>query len=68
MWLEEYDDTVNLKPTFRPAPLGPRVARAIDDGRSAKHWIARLGVAGFTFFLVKGLLWLAVPAIIAWAR
>jgi len=31
------------------------------------RWIARLGVAGFLFFLVKGLLWLAVPAIIvAW--
>ncbi len=30
-------------------------------------WIARFGVAGFLFFLIKGLLWLAVPAIIvAW--
>jgi hypothetical protein len=24
--------------------------------------VARLGTAGFVFFLVKGLLWLAVPA------
>jgi len=25
-----------------------------------KTWFRRLGVAGFMFFLVKGLLWLAV--------
>jgi len=25
----------------------------------------KLGIAGFTFFLVKGLLWLVVPGIIA---
>lgn len=27
-----------------------------------KVWIKRLGVAGFLFFLIKGLLWLAIPA------
>ena len=27
-------------------------------------WIRRLGVAGFLFFLVKGLLWLALPALL----
>ncbi len=25
-----------------------------------KTWISRLGVAGFLFFLIKGLIWLAV--------
>ena len=25
------------------------------------NWLRRLGALGFTFFLVKGLLWLAVP-------
>ena len=31
-------------------------------------WIKRLGFWGFMFFLVKGLLWLIVPALIAlWA-
>jgi hypothetical protein len=29
-------------------------------------WVKRLGVAGFMFFLVKGLLWLIVPALIAY--
>jgi hypothetical protein len=28
-------------------------------------WIKRLGFWGFCFFLVKGLLWLLVPALIA---
>jgi hypothetical protein len=28
-------------------------------------WIKRLGFWGFLFFLVKGLLWLAIPALIA---
>jgi hypothetical protein len=32
---------------------------------SAKSWIKRLGFWGFMFFLVKGLLWLIVPAVIA---
>ncbi len=31
----------------------------------ARRWTARFGVAGFLFFLVKGLLWLAIPAILA---
>jgi hypothetical protein len=30
-----------------------------------KEWIRKLGVAGFLFFLVKGLEWLIVPAPIA---
>ena len=27
-------------------------------------WLKRVGVAGFIFFLVKGLLWLIVPALL----
>jgi hypothetical protein len=29
-------------------------------------WIKRLGFWGFLFFLVKGLLWLIVPALAVW--
>lgn len=30
-------------------------------------WVKRLGLASFLFFLVKGLLWLLVPAaVVAW--
>lgn len=30
-----------------------------------KTWIKRLGFWGFLFFLVKGLLWLTIPALIS---
>jgi hypothetical protein len=30
-----------------------------------KNWIKTLGFWGFLFFLVKGLLWLTIPALIA---
>jgi hypothetical protein len=33
--------------------------------RKTKTWIKRLGFWGFMFFLVKGLLWLIVPAVVA---
>jgi len=29
------------------------------------RWLKRLGVAGFLFFLIKGLLWLIIPGLIA---
>lgn len=29
-------------------------------------WLKRFGVAGFMFFLIKGLLWIIVPAILIW--
>ena len=32
------------------------------------RWFARIGVAGFVIFLVKGLLWLTVPAILVAMR
>lgn len=32
--------------------------------RLAPAWLKRLGVGGFLFFLVKGLLWLLVPAVL----
>jgi hypothetical protein len=31
-------------------------------------WLRRLGLAGFLFFLIKGLLWLLVPAFLVGAR
>ena len=31
---------------------------------SIRPWLAKAGVVGVLFFLVKGLLWLAVPALI----
>jgi hypothetical protein len=34
--------------------------------RCPMPWPARLGIVAFCFFLVKGLLWLTVPALIAY--
>jgi hypothetical protein len=28
-------------------------------------WLKRLGLAGFLFYLVKGLLWIIIPALMA---
>jgi hypothetical protein len=30
-----------------------------------KSWIKTMGFWGFLFFLIKGLLWLSIPALIA---
>ncbi|MBE7505052.1 MAG: hypothetical protein HS101_02070 [Planctomycetia bacterium] len=33
--------------------------------KPAFSWLKKLGFFGFMFFLLKGLLWLAIPAILA---
>jgi len=38
------------------------------DPPRRRHLLARLGLAGFLFFLLKGLLWLLVPALLWGAR
>lgn len=35
-----------------------------DRDTTWKTWFKRFGVAGFLFFLIKGLLWLIVPALL----
>lgn len=37
------------------------------QSRLPAGWLKRLGVGGFLFFLIKGLLWLMVPAVLAMA-
>lgn len=32
--------------------------------RGCSHWFKRLGLCGFLFFLIKGLLWLIVPGLL----
>jgi hypothetical protein len=34
-----------------------------DEKKSSGGWVKRLGFAGFMFFLIKGLLWLIIPAL-----
>ncbi len=31
-----------------------------------RAWLRRVGAAGTLFFLAKGLLWILVPALLAW--
>lgn len=45
-------DQITDKPLECPVPHGKR--------KGMMTWIKRLGVAGFVFFLVKGLIWIAV--------
>lgn len=35
---------------------------ATRKGKGAKAWLKRIGVAGFLFFLIKGLIWIGVFA------
>jgi hypothetical protein len=54
--------TTVIARTSRPR----RPATRSDRGSRLRRLVRRLGVAGFLFFLVKGLLWLLVPAAL-WA-
>ena len=42
--------------------------RSVKSGRLslACPWLKRIGVAGFVFFLVKGLLWLLLPGVLVY--
>ena len=31
-----------------------------------KSWLKKIGIAGFLFFLIKGLVWLAIAGWLAW--
>lgn len=45
----------------------PAGAGSPSSGSRATRWGKRVGAIGFLFFLVKGLLWLLIPAlIVAW--
>lgn len=53
------------------SPTAPRQGLISATGecpipKTGRKWIARLGVAGFLFFLIKGLLWLIIPALLVW--
>lgn len=51
----------------RAGGAGVGMDKRCEPVQSAK-WARRLGLAAFLFFLIKGLAWLAVPAVLAaWA-
>ena len=36
------------------------------EKRSALAWTKRFGIVAFLFFLIKGLMWLIIPAVVAY--
>lgn len=44
------------------APMSTRLTIMKGDNGKKVNWLKRFGVAGFLFFLVKGLVWLAILA------
>lgn len=50
-------------PSPSPADTEP-AGGALAAGSWVPVWLKRLGLAGFVFFLVKGLLWLALPTLL----
>ena len=41
------------------------MGRREDQGKGIGRWAGGLGAAAFLFFLLKGIAWLVVPAVIA---
>ena len=39
---------------------GEEIPSREKSGRNLKLWLKRIGVAGFLFFLIKGLVWIGV--------
>lgn len=38
----------------------------LETETTRRDWLKRAGLAGTLFFLIKGLLWIIVPALLAW--
>lgn len=49
-----------------PREKGIAMPGAPISTRPTARWLQRFGAVGFAFFLIKGLLWLTVPALLAY--
>jgi hypothetical protein len=38
----------------------------VNEENKVVSWFARIGIVGFLFFTLKGLLWFLIPALILW--
>ncbi len=47
---------------FRARSAAPHAPRS---GGRVRQWASRFGALGFMFFLIKGLLWLTIPWLVA---
>lgn len=48
-----------------PVNLKTRFTGMSERTNKFRFWLKRMGWAGFLFFLIKGLLWLLIPYLIA---
>ena len=56
-----------MHPSNAEHPVAGAALESSVHGLSRRAWAKRLGAAAFLFFLIKGLLWLAIPAgLVAW--
>jgi uncharacterized membrane protein len=53
-----------MSPWSQPSPPDARTA-ATPKACPLPKWTRRLGAAGILFFLIKGLLWILIPALAA---
>ncbi len=44
--------------------MGSQIKQYIIERCPVPLWLRRLGLAGFLFFFIKGMLWLIVPALL----
>ena len=42
------------------------MSTAVVNAGAKRRWLERLGMAGFAFFFLKGLLWLIAPFLFYW--
>ncbi len=54
---------MQIKENIQDKPLECPVS--VKGRNRFKLWLKRVGVVGFLFFLIKGLLWLIIPYLIA---
>lgn len=55
-----------MLPTIAPPVADAVPAPSHDTTKAASRWGKRLGVVAFCFFLIKGLAWLTVPAVVTY--
>lgn len=42
------------------------MSAAVTNVPAKRRWLERLGMVGFAFFFIKGLLWLVAPFLFYW--
>ena len=46
-------------------PTPKRKPDQLENRKTLLSWLKRLGLAGFLFFAIKGMLWILIPVLVA---